>query len=99
MLAPVFITRSVQVESVKGDNHLVSTAFIARFQDGSEKVLTRKSWDKIGLLRDCDLGERTLSASECALYYRDWAKNPIFGEWGRDYPSPSTIPEEILELL
>jgi len=98
MLVPVFISRSVQVECVKGSKELVSTSFIARFEDGSEKVLNRKSWSKIGLLRACDLGDQSMSQNECPLYFRDWSKNPIFGKWDSDYPT-NIIPQEILEIL
>lgn len=100
MLAPVFITRSIQVEATKGSKELVSMTFIARFQDGSEKMLNKKTWQSVGLLRQSDYGDVGMSQNECAMYYRDWSKNPIFGKWDKHYPTMETIiPQEILELL
>lgn len=97
MLVPVLVSRSVQVESFKGSKELVSTSFIARFQDGTEKVINRKTWQQAGLLRQSDIGDVVLTHDECTLYYKDWSKNPVFGKWDKNYPT-NIIPEEILEL-
>lgn len=96
MLAPVFITRSIQVEATKSSKELVSITFIARFQDGTEKMLNKKAWQSVGLLRQCDIGDVVMHPGECNLFYRDWSKNPIFGKWDKHYPTmQTTIPKEI----
>jgi hypothetical protein len=97
-VAPVLITRSIVVLSTKKDKQLVSCSFIARFADGSEKVLNSKKWQPIGLLRESDIGDAVLSANECSLYFKDWSKNPVRGTMAANMP-PSLLPTEIMEVL
>jgi len=96
--SPVLITRSVKVLDSKKSKQLVSTTFIAKFSDGTEKFLNEKKWQVLGLLKSTDLVDQPLSIDECCLYFKDWSKNPTFGTMNKNYPS-STLPNEILELL
>jgi hypothetical protein len=98
-LIPSFIFIESFIIKSNNKKELVSTTFTARFADGTEKLLNLKKWCQKGLTRDCDLNGKTLlSKDNCALYYRDWSKNPLLGTWGKNYPS-SLIPNEIEELL
>lgn len=96
--SPILITRSVKVFETKKTKQLVSTTFIARFSDGTEKFLNEKKWQTLGLLKSTDLVDQLLSMDECCLYFKDWSKNPTFGKMDGNYP-PSTLPDEILNLL
>jgi hypothetical protein len=98
MLVPVLITRSIMVLSSKGKKELVSTSFIARFSNGSEKVLNKTGWQQIGLIRQSDLIDTPLSKDACALYSKDWSLNPILGSWDKHYPA-LLIPSDIAVLL
>ncbi len=97
-LSPVLITRSVAVLDSKKSKQLISTTFIAKFSDGTEKFLNQKKWEVIGLLRTCDIGNQPMSMNECTLYFKDWSNNPMFGTMEGNYP-PSTLPNEILNNL
>jgi len=74
VLLPVVITRSIMVMETKKTRENVSCSFIARFADGSEKVINTKAWQPIGLLKKSDIGEMVLSNQVCCLYYKDWAQ-------------------------
>ena len=89
-LSPVLITRSVAVLDSKKSKQLVSTTFIAKFSDGSEKFLNQKKWEVKGLLRTCDVGDFFMLNNECTLYFKDWSNNPMFGTIEENYP-PSLI--------
>ena len=93
-LVPTFITRQSLVLNTKGKKSLVSTSFFAKFADGSEKILNRKEWIFTSLLRDCDFDLIGMDKDKCCLYYCDWGKNPILGEWDKNYPI-NLIPKEI----
>jgi len=97
-VSPILITRSVKFFETKKTKQLVSTTFIARFSDGTEKFLNEKKWQTLGLLKSTDLVDQLLSMDECCLYFKDWSKNPTFGTMKENYPS-STLPDEILNLL
>lgn len=90
-LAPTFVTRTIQVEATKGLKELVSRSFIARFANGTEKVVNSKKWQQIGLLRECDKGYRLMSLDNCPLYWCDWSKLPTFS---KVFPEP-LIPQDI----
>ncbi len=96
--SPILITRSVKVFETKKSKQLVSTTFIAKFDDGTEKFLNEKKWQELGLLKSSDLIDQPLSMNECCLYFKDWSKNPTFGTMKGNYP-PSTLPVEITNLL
>jgi hypothetical protein len=97
-LFPVLITRSVAVLDSKKSKQLVSTTFIAKFSDGTEKFLNQKKWEAIGLLRTCDIGDFFMLKNECTLYYKDWSNNPMFGTMEANYP-PSTLSNEMLKSV
>ena len=98
-LIPSFIFIESLIVKSNDKKDFVSTTFTARFEDGSEKLLNLKKWALKGLTRTCDLdGKTLLSKNNCALYHRDWSKNPLLGTWEKNYPS-SLIPEEIENLL
>lgn len=98
MVAPVLITRTTKAFEVKGSKELVSTTFIARFEDGTEKFLNSKKWVPIGLRKEED-GEYTpLFKDNCVLYWKDWSKNPTFGTMEENFP-PSLLPQEIIDLF
>lgn len=97
-ISPVLITRSIKVLDTKKSKQLVSTTFIAKFSDGTEKFLNDKKWQVLGLLKSSDLVDQPMSIDECCLYFKDWSKNPMFGTMQENYPA-STIPNEILTLL
>ncbi len=96
--SPKLITRSVKVFETKKSKQLVSTTFIARLEDGTEKFLNEKKWQELGLLKSSDLIDHPLSMDECCLYFKDWSKNPTFGTMKENYP-PSTLPTEIFSLI
>jgi hypothetical protein len=96
--SPVLITRSVKIFESKKNKQLVSTTFIAKFSDGTEKFLNEKKWQSIGLLKSTDLVDQPMDFNECCLYFKDWSRNPTFGTMEENYP-PSTLPNEILKLL
>jgi hypothetical protein len=98
MLAPISIIRTIAIMETKNNKELVSTTFIAKFEDKSEKFLNKKEWQPIGLLRSFDLENKLLDETECTLYWKDWSKNPMFGTFENNYP-PSLFPKEILDLL
>ena len=85
-LFPVVITRSIMVLETKKTQEKVSCSFIARFADGSEKVINAKTWQPIGLLRKSDIGEMVMDNQACSLYYRDWTNNPTRGTMVANYP-------------
>ena len=97
-LSPVLITLSTKVLSIKGNTEIVSSTFIAKFLDGSEKWLNRTDKMPVGLRKEDDCGEVTLSKENCTLYWRDWSKNPSIGKWATDYPV-SLLPLEITSLF
>lgn len=70
---PIIVTRSIRVFASKKTKELVSTSFIARFEDGSEKIVNSKRWQPLGLLRTSDIGEMVMDKNTCTLYYRDKA--------------------------
>jgi hypothetical protein len=86
-LSPVLVNRSVMVLQTKKGKELVSTTFIAKFSDGTEKFLNSKKWEPIGLLKTSFLGEQSLSKDECCLYFKDWSNNPTFGTMQDNYPA------------
>lgn len=103
MLVPVSISRSGLILEVKGDKTLISNTFIAYFGQGREKMLNKKEWVPTSILKTGEFAEFgvktpiiTLCYKEnCALYWRDWSDMPLFGVWGKDYPS-LLIPKEVL---
>lgn len=97
-LSPALITRSVMVLETKKNKELVSCSFIARFNNGTEKVLNSKNWQSIGLLRASDIGEVALSINECSLYFKDWYKNPVLGTMKNNMP-PTLMPGAITSLF
>jgi hypothetical protein len=97
MLVPVSIVRSGLILEVTGDKSLVSTTFIAKFSDGTEKMLNKKAWILTELLKGEEAEKEpvnvTLSKDYCNLYYRDWSNVPVLGSFDTDYPQ-TVIPLE-----
>lgn len=80
---PIIVTRSTMQIS-KND---LSVVFIARFSDGSEKML-RYVCKITACTKISEIGiEEVLSNRECTLYYRDWTNTPKFGSFKTDYPN------------
>lgn len=98
MKTPILITRTIKVFETKKNKQLVSTTFIAKFEDKTEKFLNQKKWEQIGLLKNTDIEYQILDKNECSLYFKDWSKNPTFGTMQSNYP-PSILPNEILNLV
>jgi len=84
---PVLVTRSI--ESLPAGK--LSVVFTARFADGTEKML-RDVRKNNGITKPCEIGtgnEAVLTRDECPLYFLNWANNPIFGSFKKDYPKKS----------
>ena len=94
-LAPISITRSVLVLNEKNSKVFVSTTFIAKFEDKSEKFLNKKQWINKSLFNKSDEGNTPLFMDNCTLFFKDWSKNPMFGDFDKDYPC-SLLPKELL---
>ena len=98
MLAPVNITLSQMVLKTKNDTSLVSTSYIAQFEDGSQKSLNMKEWVKTNLNPNYKTVsnepiETVLDKSTCTLYWRDWSNNPILGDFNKNYPTITLVPK------
>lgn len=98
MKTPISIVRSIAIIETKNNKQLVSTTFIAKFEDKTEKFLNKKQWQNIGLLKTSDLENQLLDKNECSLFFKDWSKNPMFGTFENNYP-PSILPNEIIDLI
>jgi hypothetical protein len=103
MLVPVLISRSVLVVGTRKNTEFVSVSFIARFADGSEKILNSTAWQVKGLLKECETGlenVQVLSPDVCTLYWRNWS-NVVSGKnnFKTHYPSPCVIPDEVAACI
>ena len=90
MLLPTSIVLSEMVLKIKGAKSFVSTTYIAKFADGSEKILNRKSWTLTTLSSAysavSSIATEAVLDKNCTLYYKDWSLNPAFGTWESNYP-------------
>jgi len=96
-ISPVLIKLSTKVLSTKGNNEIVSSTFIAVFANGAEKWLNLTKKQPIGLRKESDTNTILLKEN-CALYWKDWSKNPTVGTWDKNYPI-SIFPQEIINLF
>jgi len=91
MLAPISVSRLQMVLREKKNLVLLSTCFIASFEGGLVKSLNLTKWVDKGLVRPSDLEETRLGMDECTLYWLDWSKNPMRGDFNKDYPRQGII--------
>lgn len=96
--SPISVSLSVKVLSANKTKETVSFSFIARFQDGTEKVLNKTQSMILGLRKEADGDCFVLSKDVCSLYFKDWTNCPALGKWDINYPIP-LIPKEVYELL
>ena len=85
-LLPISILRSTLIVKETKNKLFVSTTFIAKFEDLSNKFLNKKGWVDKNLFNKSDEGDKQLLKSDCTLYYRDWLNNPTFSDFYKNYP-------------
>ena len=83
---PVSITLSTKVLKATKAFETVSSTFITRFSDGSEKLLNKTKKLPLGLRKEQNNSEIILSKETCTLYYKDWSDSPLFGTFDKNYP-------------
>jgi hypothetical protein len=86
-MVAISIVRSVKFLQVKGEKTFVSTTFIVTLENATIKYLNLKSWTLTSLLKPCENGQDIpMNKDNCALFYRNWANQPTFGNFKKDYP-------------
>jgi hypothetical protein len=101
-LCPSLVSRSVQILNESAKTYTVSTVFIARFNDGSEKSLHRIDKINKDLVNLCEVGKdnvKVLSFYDSPLYFLDWSTVKSYkNNFEKEYPE-RVLPDFVCEYM